>query len=57
MLEQPGDHARSEWNDQGCLFGWRNACGGNTATGVRLLQRCEWLQQPADHLSYITMQV
>ena len=21
MLEQPGDHACSEWNDQGCLVG------------------------------------
>ena len=60
MLEQRGDHACSEWNDQGCLFGgWaaeRNDCGGNTATGVRLLQRCAWLQKP-DHLRYITMQV
>ena len=36
MLEQRGDHACSEWNDQGCLFGGRserNDCGGNTATG------------------------
>jgi hypothetical protein len=32
--------------------GGRNAYGGKTATGVRLLQRCEWLQQP-DHLRYI----
>ena len=21
VLEQPGNHARSEWNDQGCLVG------------------------------------
>jgi len=36
VLEQRGDHACSEWNDQGCLFGGRserNDCGGNTATG------------------------
>ena len=44
---------RMEWSG---LFGGRNDCGGKTATGVRLLQRCEWLQQP-DHLRYITMQV
>jgi hypothetical protein len=52
--------AGAEWNDQGCLFGGRrrgsNDCGGNTVTGVRLLQRCAWLQKP-DHLRYITMQV
>ena len=40
-----------EWSG---LLGGRNACGGKTATGVRLLQRCEWLQQP-DHLRYITI--
>ena len=52
MLEQRGDHACSEWNDQGCLFGGRserNDCGGILLlAGVRLLQRCAWLQQP-DH--------
>ena len=58
MLVQRGDHACSEWNDQGCLFGGRrNGCGGNTATGVtRLLQRFSRLQQP-DHLRYIMMQI
>ena len=56
VLDQPGDHTCTEWNDQGCLFFGRNDCSGKTATGVRLLQRCEWLQQP-DHLCYITMQV
>ena len=46
---------RMEWS--GLLVWWaaeRNDCGGNTATGVRLLQRCAWLQKP-DHLRYITM--
>ena len=46
-----------EWNDdQGCLVGGMRTGGGRTATCVRLLQRCAWLQQ-ADHLRYITMQV
>ena len=45
------------WNDdQGCLVGGTRTVGGKTATCVRLLQRCAWLQQ-ADHLRYITMQV
>ena len=58
MQEQPGDHTCSEWNDQPGLFGGRNDCGIKTATtsSVRLLQQCEWLQQP-DHLRYIAMQL
>ena len=33
MLEQPGDHARSEWNnDQGCFVGGRTTVGGRTAS-------------------------
>ena len=50
-MEQRGNHACTEWNDQGCLFGGRR---GMTVAeillldGVRLLQRCAWLQQP-DH--------
>ena len=50
---------RMDWNgsndDQGCLVGGTTV-GGRTATCVRLLQRCAWLQQ-ADHLHYVTMQV
>ena len=58
MQEQPGDHSCSESNDQPGLFGGRNDCGIKTATtsSVRLLQQCEWLQQP-DHLRYIAMQL
>ena len=38
MLEQPGNHNQSEWNDdQGCLVGGMTV-GGRTATFVRLLQ-------------------
>jgi hypothetical protein len=50
VLEQPGNHACSEWNDQGFLFfGGRNDYGRKTVTGVKLLQRCAaWLQIP-DH--------
>ena len=46
-----------EWNDdQGCLLEGGMTVGGRTATCVRLLQQCSWLQQP-DHLCYITMQI
>ena len=60
MLEQPGDHACSEWNgiewnDQGCLVRGMTV-GGRTATCVRLLRLCASLQQP-DCLHYITMQI
>ena len=34
MLEQRGDHACSEWNDQGCLFGGRR---GMTVAEILLL--------------------
>ena len=34
MLEQAGDHARSEWNDQGCLVGGRMTVGGRTASNL-----------------------
>jgi hypothetical protein len=40
---------------RGCLVGGMTV-GGRTATCVRLLQRCSWLQQP-DHLCWITMQI
>ena len=44
MLEQPDDHACSEWNDQGCLVGGTTVGGSTPATCVRLLQLCTWLQ-------------
>jgi len=56
VLEQRGDHACSEWNDQGCLFGGRrnDDCGENTATGVRLATTA--MRMVAEtRLRYITM--
>jgi hypothetical protein len=44
VLEQPGDHACSEWNDQDCLVGVMTAGGSTPATCVRLPQLCAWLQ-------------
>ena len=56
MLEQPGDHARSEWNDQGFVVGETTVDGSTPANCVRLLQPCAWLWQP-DHLRYMAMQI
>ena len=37
MLEQRGDHACSEWNDQGCLFGASTGRRGMTVAEILLL--------------------
>jgi hypothetical protein len=50
---------RMNWNGMMIRVVWwegTGTVGGRTATCVRLLQRCAWLQQ-ADRLCYITMQV